>query len=242
MRAKRLAAQWAAILLLIGTLIFWVDALCFDAEFYTKEYTKLDTANSIRITEQGLSDATEALLDYLKDRRDDLTVYAEIDGSLREVFNEREKLHMIDVRRLYRNAKTVGYTSLVIGALTFAVLFWRSDRQEQKAVVRGYLHGNMMFFLMLAVIGLFAALDFDTFWTAFHKIMFSNDLWLLDPRQDILIQMVPQQFFFDLVMRIAIAAAASIGALLIGAGIWNKKLERETQDEHKDAEQTEFAA
>lgn len=38
---------------------------------------------------------------------------------------------------------------------------------------------------------------------------------------------VPEEFFFDLVMRIAEAAVSSIGLLLLGAWFWKKKLKKE---------------
>ena len=76
---------------------------------------------------------------------------------------------------------------------------------EGQAALIGYIHANWGFLLLFGLLALFAALDFNTFWTNFHRVFFTNDLWLLDPRTDILIQMVPGQFFFDLVMRIAFA-------------------------------------
>lgn len=49
-----------------------------------------------------------------------------------------------------------------------------------------------------------AAVDFDAMWRFFHTIFFSNDLWLLDPNVSVLINMVPLQFFFDLVTKVVV--------------------------------------
>ena len=49
-------------------------------------------------------------------------------------------------------------------------------------------------------------------------IGFDNDLYLLDPRTELLIRMVPEQFFYDLVMRIVVGF---FGVLAAAAGlIW----------------------
>ena len=47
-------------------------------------------------------------------------------------------------------------------------------------------------------IGAFAVTGFDSAWTRFHEIAFSNDLWLLDPDTDHLIQMFPEPFWQDM--------------------------------------------
>jgi len=68
---------------------------------------------------------------------------------------------------------------------------------------------------VIAALGLYAALDFNSFWTSFHLLFFSNNLWLLDPSTDILIMMVPGEFFFDLVIRIILLFASAFIASVI---------------------------
>ena len=46
--------------------------------------------------------------------------------------------------------------------------------------------------------------DFTKYFTIFHEIFFDNDLWLLDPSTDLLIRMLPEGFFMDMVIRIGI--------------------------------------
>ena len=110
---------------------------------------------------------------------------------------------------------TFGWIALAAGLAYFvwAIFFSR----ERQAALMGYIHANWVFLLLFGLLALFAALDFNTFWTNFHRVFFTNDLWLLDPRTDILIQMVPGQFFFDLVMRIAFACVGTLALLLLGA-------------------------
>jgi len=209
------AAAILSFLFVVGLLLMAVEIWCFHKAFYKSEYAKLQTAREIGISEEDLERATDALLDYLKGKREDLVVYADWNGDEREVFNEREKLHMEDVKILYQRAMLVGHLFFGAGAaFAVAALFVKGWRRR---ALEGYIRGNTIFFAMLALIGLYAALDFGSFWTLFHQLLFSNDLWLLDPATDVLIQMVPEQFFFDLVMRIALTAAVLIGGLFAGA-------------------------
>ena len=154
----------------------------------------MGTAAEIGMNREDLQRATDTLLDYLKDKRDDLFVQANIGGQEREVFNERETLHMVDVKNLYLWAMRIGNGLLILAVLFYLWAFFSG--QDKRAVLGGYLQGNFILLGIIAVLGIYAAIDFNSFWTGFHHIFFTNDLWLLDPRTDILIQMVPEQFFF----------------------------------------------
>ena len=61
---------------------------------------------------------------------------------------------------------------------------------------------------ILAVVTLIiiaACIDFGSLFILFHKVAFTNDLWLLDPRTDLLIRLMPIEFF--------VSYAAIIGGL-----------------------------
>lgn len=196
----------------LGIILNCVNYFGFSKSFYKKEYEKLGTAAEIGMSREDLQRATDTLLDYLKDKRDDLFVQANIGGQEREVFNERETLHMVDVKNLYLWAMRIGNGLLILAVLFYLWAFFSG--QDKHAVLGGYLQGNFILLGIIAVLGIYAAIDFNSFWTGFHHIFFTNDLWLLDPRTDILIQMVPEQFFFDLVMRIVVVSAGLIAALM----------------------------
>lgn len=58
-----------------------------------------------------------------------------------------------------------------------------------------------------------AVVDFSSWWTGFHRISFSNDLWLLDPSTEWLIKMFPLEFFFAIVT--SFWRRAVLGGLLL---------------------------
>ena len=49
----------------------------------------------------------------------------------------------------------------------------------------------------------------------FHHIFFTNDLWILDPATDMLINIVPEGFFMDTAARIALLFG-SLSLVLFG--------------------------
>jgi integral membrane protein (TIGR01906 family) len=52
------------------------------------------------------------------------------------------------------------------------------------------------------VLLIWGVIDFDGLFTAFHRIAFTNDGWLLDPRTDLLIRLMPTELFIRLAARI----------------------------------------
>ena len=56
-----------------------------------------------------------------------------------------------------------------------------------------------------------ACVDFNSLFILFHKVAFTNDLWLLDPQTDLLIRLMPIEFF--------ISYAAIIGGLWLAGMI-----------------------
>ena len=64
------------------------------------------------------------------------------------------------------------------------------------------------FFGLGLILGVVIVLNFQGFFVLFHEIFFRNDLWLLDPRESILINMVPEPFFMAVAWQILLLAAA----------------------------------
>ena len=86
---------------------------------------------------------------------------------------------------------------------------------------------------------LFRSVDFDAFWTAFHHVAFRNDLWLLNPSTDLMINLFPAAFFSKLVFRIVMMFAIGFIGCFVGAYIYLryqlKHYQAETQELSHDA-------
>lgn len=204
---KKICAIIASVCFLLFTLLSLVDILCFSHSFYAYEYEKNDQAEVIGMSDENLLKSTDALLDYLKGRREDISIVAEVNGISREVFDERESLHMVDVRTLYDEAMSVrnicGLSSFLL--FLWIVFAWKKDRY---AILKdGFENGLFMVGCCVLCILIWAIAEFNNFWLDFHYLFFDNDLFLLDPAKSIMINMFPESFFFDLVLLIIVSFA-----------------------------------
>ena len=65
-------------------------------------------------------------------------------------------------------------------------------------------------FAVSAVLAGIIATDFNKYFIIFHHIFFNNDLWMLNPDTDLLINIVPEPFFMDTAARIAATYGVSV--------------------------------
>ena len=191
----------STICFIIITVLSSIDFWAFNDLFYKHEFKQNDTYDTIGISEEDLDNTKDVLLGYIKDDNDDLYVKAIIKGSEREDFNEKEKLHMVDVKNLYRNAMLCRNILFVVFVICLFFIFNDLDIVLLFTMFKRTLFG---FLSIITALCLYALMDFNSFWINFHYIFFTNELFFLDPNKDILIQIVPERFFFDLVFIIVI--------------------------------------
>ena len=204
MKFSKAAAVIAGLLFALGLLITCIDTVCFFKPLYSYEYKTNDTAAGLRMSDEDLMNATDTLLDYLKDTRDDIVVEATVNGIEREVFDERETLHMIDVKNLYQSALTVRNLCIGVSAFILVLLWFTARNSYARTVWRGYRSGMLCMAVLILGIVIWAALDFTNFWIQFHYLFFDNDLFFLDPAVSIMINMFPESFFTHVVFGIII--------------------------------------
>lgn len=210
-------AAAGTVLLVLAFLIDVIEVASFDGAYYVEEYEKNGTAESVGVPEDTLHEATANLLFYLVGQRDSLDMQVNIDGGMQEYYNEREKLHMEDVRDLNLGALTFMWVGWLLGALLLVTaLVYAKPKYPIARVAFWSILGVLGFF---GVIALWGTLDFGSFWTQFHHVFFSNDLWLFDPRTSRLIRMFEEQFFFDLVTKILISFLSVMAIALAVCGV-----------------------
>jgi len=65
--------------------------------------------------------------------------------------------------------------------------------KKKKSIAKFFLYGC----LIVIIFGLIVAFTFDKSFILFHIISFNNDLWLLNPEADLLINIFPESFFLN---------------------------------------------
>ena len=204
-----------SVLLFPVLLVTGIQLTAFDKNFYANQYEQLNTAETIGISQEDLSRVTGELLDYIRGSRSSLDgIEAEIKGELRPVFNDREKAHMVDVKKLFEFASEVRNLSAVGILLLCIVLYFGSGRHPLRFFAASYLAAAACLLVLLAVLIPLVQSNFTYYWDQFHYLFFDNDLWILNPETDIMIQMVPEPFFNHAVIRVISFFAG--GSILVG--------------------------
>lgn len=108
-------------------------------------------------------------------------------------YSQRETLHLQDVKGLVKAGRALLCGGILLTLGLFVSLFRASDRQ---VIAKSLLIGAGTFMALLLLLGAVGLIGgFERLFTTFHQVFFTNDLWLLDPGQDIVIGLMPFAFF-----------------------------------------------
>ena len=208
---KRLtAAVLCALGIVCAALAFaltGLETVFLDPARYAAIQDELNVYPSVGIAreEQLLIDGDLAA--YLAGKSDSLARPVTLRGeAVSCAFNARELAHMEDVRRLFEKGFALRRALAVCAVVFLLVPLILRDR---KAWGRGLLGALIISAAAgIAAFLLLRAADFDRLFIRFHELVFSNDLWLLNPETDAMIRMLPDGFFDRM------ALSGSIRALL----------------------------
>ena len=93
------------------------------------------------------------------------------------------------------------------------VLLFARKADVRRVLPKMICAGSALFFAVLAILAAIISTDFNKYFIIFHHIFFNNDLWLLNPDTDLLINIVPEPFFMDTAARIAVTYGVSVLAV-----------------------------
>lgn len=143
------------------------------------------------------------------------------DETLRVAYGERELRHLEDCRALFR---LDGHVLLISGALT-AVLLAVALRRKRRLLwqTAAVALGGVEVVIGLLVVA--AAVDFDALFVLFHRLSFANDLWLLNPETDLLIRLMPLRFFIANAALLAVGWLALVSGSQVAAVLLSRKSE-----------------
>lgn len=204
-----------ASLLLIVALLFTSLQLCMNDEgWYYAQYEKMNLAGRIGISTQDITKALMRLVDYMEGRVDSIQLTVTENNEPVEMYNERETLHMLDVRALYQAWRGVrDFGVMAAAVLLFAALYLTQKDMRLRLLSRAFSWAAAAFNALAAALAIFAAVDFNAFWTAFHHLFFTNDLWLLSYATDRMIRICPQELFSGIIARFALFFLVPFAAL-----------------------------
>ncbi len=221
-RTAFLLAILFSVLMLITVLLSAVELTVYaGTDWFQKEYEKYYVLEDVRgeMSMESALRVTDEMMQYLKGNRKDLIVLTTIDGKRQEFFSQREKDHLRDCQSLFllgfRIRNFCGIASLLVLILAFRNARKRSENGI--TFTRNVPKAFVVIVLSLLTFGLIIARDFDRYFVIFHRIFFDNELWLLDPSEDNLINLLPEGFFVDTAGHILLL---TLGMTMLIAGIF----------------------
>lgn len=143
-----------------------------------------------------------------------------------EVFQEHEAAHMADCRDLIRLDTIVCILCGTAALLLTACGLWRRDGRRD--FLRGAVYGMLGTAGVVLIFGIWAAVNFNGLFVTFHKVAFRNDGWLLNPKTDLLIRLMPISFFVRLGLR-GLLRFAAVPAVM-AAAVWIGLKKADTKD------------
>ena len=128
------------------------------------------------------------------------------------VFNERELVHMVDVKNTVRKVILVWYLALGI-LLGFG--FWAWKGGWWSVYRHGLGRGGWLTVFLIVGLLLFILLSFSVLFVTFHNVFFAPGTWTFN-WNDTLIRLFPQRFWRDLFLIVGGLSLAS--GLMLGFG------------------------
>ncbi len=197
-RGGRWAGALTALALLLFGLTGIIRLLAGDGAGMAGEMLRLAPPEQTGLPAEEYPAVAEMLTGYLTDRVPEFQYIRMADGEEVPLFHDYEAVHMADCRGLIRLDSAVCLASLGTAA---AGLAWtgRKGRFRGRGVWQAFFRGAGKSLLALAALAcgllVWAVLDFDGLFITFHRVAFRNELWLLDPRTDLLIRLMPETLF-----------------------------------------------
>lgn len=214
----------AAFCLMLVVLITSAEAVVyFQEDYFEKEYQKYGVLRQVHMEMNDLLYVTDEMLEYLRNEREDLVVKATVDGKVREFFNEKEKRHMADVQELFVGAQRLRLAGAGLAVVLSAVLLLK---RQGRLLFQTMQWGIGLFVAAGGVLALLLSMNFKRYFIWFHLLLFDNEDWLLNPKTDRLINIVPEGFFRDTAFFITGVFLAASLAIWFLAGLLKRAQNR----------------
>lgn len=209
---SKILAYAAVPCLAAALLISFIGRLSGDKAWIKREYEKLDINDYTGMSTDEMCAVYLRMVDYMKGGTDELQTEV-------TVFGEREISHMSDVRKLWFRVETAKYILFAFTAIAAALALYVYRRRAAAVLARCWLIGICVIAFIAAVLAVWAAVDFYSFWILFHAIFLDVPSAIFDPAESLMIRICVQQLFSDLILRIAAYTVSACAVISILAGI-----------------------
>ena len=205
-----------------GYISFFICVFCFLALVFSiildhflmnpsqclETHKNLHTSIRLNLGEKDLKYVIDNVFYYLKSDNDNIDLIINVSGKNEHIFTNDELIHLKDIKSLYNNF--LNFTKVLFVCFFISLIL--------SFVCKVNIIKNIKTIIIIIVISVFLILilflllmyNFNSFWFYLHKLLFNNDLWMLDPLNDKLIMLFPRQFFVISICKISICYIISL--------------------------------
>jgi integral membrane protein (TIGR01906 family) len=214
---------------MICAALFIFESAALDANVYVKLQDELSVYGYAGVERDELMLVMDDFAAYLRGEYEDcpnreVTMF----GELSPVLNDKEIAHMRDVRALFGHERVLRGWLTGFSIALFGAAFVLYRRAGGVKVMRQPLYAFICLIAPVIAFAVWVERDFYGVFNQFHEMVFTNDLWLLNPETDALIRMFPLHFFtniMELMLRrlMWLALAAFIVYVIAASAIYFAK-------------------
>ena len=199
----------------------------FDGEFYTDEFVKNGVYAKYNKT-------------FVDEEHNNIMSYLLVKNKVLESksLSEQDRMHLQDVEKLMRNIEYYSYFMIISMFIMFGYLHIFHREKKDHIWVKATIITGITDLIIVGLLYL-SSLNFEWFFTKFHQLSFNNNLWLMDPAKDLLVNLYPQQFWIDAlskIMMIAVIISVSLIAISLLSRYFMRKYETRAQEMEKNGE------
>ena len=144
----------ASLLLIVSLLFTALQLVMHDETWFAARYEAYGTAGEIGIPTKDITAALMQLIDYMEGDVASIDLTVMENGIPVSMYNERETLHMVDVRELYqawRSVRDFGVPAAALLLLGACALLPKGARL--RTLSKGYLRASVFFGAIVAALG-----------------------------------------------------------------------------------------
>ena len=184
---------------------------------YQYGFEQYDVTRTTGLDMPQLMDVAGEVRDYFNSSQEFLDVQVTLGGEERELFNQREILHMLDVKGLVRGVFRLQEVSGAYLLAYMLVALLALKGRAVRALAGHVLWGGVLSVGLLAFGGLASLVGFDRLFQQFHLLSFSGGTWSFDTRYNYLTRLFTEGFFLRATLFIALATIVESTLLAIAA-------------------------
>jgi integral membrane protein (TIGR01906 family) len=195
-------------LFLITTNLRWATN---EVQLYQYGFNKYEVSQATGISDEDLLVVAREMIHYFNSKEEPIQITI-LTPEGEELFNEREVVHLKDVKGLIGLCYHIQVATCgCIAAILIGGFIWQR-RRFGPSLAKMALGGGALTIALLLLVGIMALVNFQWLFLGFHRLFFSGDSWILS---GYLPQMFPEGFFYDTVL--FIGGAIIVEALVIGS-------------------------